>query len=609
MAGHISRHFIDELIAKADIFDIIDNYLSLRKAGSDYIAICPFHHEKTPSFTVSQEKQFYHCFGCGAHGNVISFLMDYAALDFVEAVHELADRMGMKVVYDWNQSLAHQTDSVTDSYQPLYEILAQAARYYRQQLRLSPVAISYLKNRQLTGEVARDFGLGYAPPGWDNLLKTLGTDAQKRTYLLKTGLIKQKESGHCYDYFRHRIMFPIWDPRGRVIAFGGRKLDESSQEAKYFNSPETPLFQKNQTLYGWHLAKQAIRAGRQRQLGQIIVVEGYMDVVALAQYGIKNAVATLGTATSREHLTRLFNQVSEIICCFDGDVAGQKAAWRALEMALPLLKEGRQVRFVFLPLGTDPDTLVRQQGVEAFFQQLNQAQPLSDFLFTTLIKEVNVNHPDNWKTVEGQASWIAKAKPLLKQLPIGSYRELMLQKFSELTAISDHQVRQLLFDSQPVSATTSQTTQPPTPNNIRELSPVQQAIVYLLHQPHLSQSIEYPKDQLARLQKKNIKLLLELIEITQQYPQIKLGSLCEQWRGTEYEDTIKFVLKIPLLEIQLTNKINIDKEFSGVLQKLYQDYVKQRWNELMQKMAVAPLSIEEKQEMQRLCAIMAEAKK
>jgi DNA primase len=608
MKDHISRYFIDELIARADISEIIGNYISLRKAGRDYIAICPFHHEKTPSFTVSQEKQFYHCFGCGVHGNVIGFLMDYAALDFVEAVHELADRMGMEVVYDWQQGAASQTNSVTENYQPLYDILAQAARYYRQQRRGAPSARDYLKNRQLTGEVARDFGLGYAPPGWDNLLKTLGTDAEKRTYLLKAGLIKQKESGHCYDYFRHRIMFPIWDPRGQVIAFGGRTIDASSQEAKYLNSPETPLFQKNQTLYGWHLAKSAIRARKKNQSGQVIVVEGYMDVVALAQYEIKNTVATLGTATSREHLTRLFNQVSEIIFCFDGDAAGQKAAWRALEIALPLLKEGRQIRFVFLPSDMDPDTLVRQQGADAFFQQVAQAQPLSDFLLTNLIKEININHPDNWKTVEGQATWIAKAKPLFKQLPNNSYRELMLQKFRELTTLPDQQIKQLLFDSQ--SATpTPQTTQSPTPNNIRELSPVQQAIVYLLHQPNLSQSIKYSTAQLAQLQKKDIKLLLELIEITQQQPQIKLGTLCERWRGTEYENTIKLVLKTPLLETQLTNKIKLDKEFNGILQKIYQDYVKQRWNELMQKMAKYPLTAEEKQEIQQLCRLIAEAKK
>lgn len=607
MAGHISRHFIDELIARADIVDIIDNYLSLRKAGRDYIAICPFHHEKTPSFTVSQEKQFYHCFGCGAHGNVIGFLMDYAALDFVEAVHELADRIGMEVVYDWNQDSAHPTDAIADNYQPLYEILAQAARYYQQQLRFSPIAINYLKNRQLTGEVARDFGLGYAPPGWDNLLKTLGTDAEKRALLLKTGLIKQKESRHCYDYFRDRIMFPIWDPRGRVIAFGGRKLDETSPEAKYLNSPETSLFQKNRTLYGWHLAKSAIRTKKQHQIGQIIVVEGYMDVVALAQYGINNTVATLGTASSQAHFSRLFNQVSEIICCFDGDAAGQKAAWRALEIALPLLKEGRQIRFAFLPLGTDPDTLVRQQGTEAFSQQLSQAQPLSDFLFATLLKQVNVNHPDNWQTVEGQASWLAKAKTLLTQLPKGSYRELMLQKFSELTTIPTSQIKQFLFNAQSFSTTT----QPITLNNIRELSPIQQAIVYLLHQPNLSQTIEYSKEKqqkLTQLRKKDINLLLELIEITQQHPQIKLGNLCEQWRGTEYENTINLILKTPLLETQLA-KINLEQEFQGIWHKLYQDYIEQRWHELMQKMANTPLSTQEKQEMQQLCLTMANAKK
>jgi len=348
----IPRGFIDDLMTRVDIVDLIDNYVSLRKAGRNYTALCPFHNEKTPSFSVSPDKQFYYCFGCGTHGTAIGFLMNYAHLNFVEAVHELASRVGVEVVYEQGGS----TPASITAFDDWYQVMAQAAQYYRQQLRQSQAAIDYLKKRGLTGEIARDFGLGYAPPGWDNLLKTLGTDSDMRTRLLKTGLIKQNESGRRYDHFRDRVMFPILDVRGRVIAFGGRKLSKSEHEPKYLNSPETPLFQKSSELYGWYLASKI------RSLQQIIVVEGYMDVVALAQYGIPNVVATLGTATTHQHLTRLFRKLPEIIFCFDGDEAGQKAAWRALEMALPLLQDGRSVRFMFLPKGDDPDSLVRHSG-------------------------------------------------------------------------------------------------------------------------------------------------------------------------------------------------------------------------------------------------------
>jgi DNA primase len=419
MAGRIPRNFIDDLITRVDIVDLIDNYVSLRKSGQNYTALCPFHNEKTPSFTVSPDKQFYYCFGCGAHGTAIGFLMNYAHLNFIEAVHELASRAGIEVVYE--QGTTPTSIAAVDD---LYQTMEQATHYYRQQLRQSQAAIKYLKSRGLTGEIARDFRLGYAPPGWDNLLKTLGTDTEKQSRLLKTGLIKQNESGHRYDHFRNRIMFPILDRRGRTIAFGGRTLSESKHEPKYLNSPETALFQKSRELYGWYFARKI------RPLQKIIVVEGYMDVVALTQYGIQNAVATLGTATTHKHLTQLFRNVPEIIFCFDGDQAGQKAAWRALETVLPLLQEGRQVRFVFLPQGYDPDNLVRFEGTQNFNNRLAQATALSDFLFDTLTQQVDM------RSIDGRARLVELAKPLLKQLPAGPYHELMLQKLSQLTGIN-----------------------------------------------------------------------------------------------------------------------------------------------------------------------------
>jgi DNA primase len=577
MAGRIPRSFIDELMTRIDIVDLIDSYVSLRKIGRNYTACCPFHTEKTPSFTVSQEKQFYYCFGCGAHGSAIGFLMEHARLDFLEAVHELASRAGMAVVYE--QGTAPASIAAHDD---LYQIMAEAAQYYRQQLRQSQTAINYLKKRGLTGEIARDFGLGYAPPGWDNLLKTLGTNSDMRARLLKTGLIKQNESGHRYDRFRDRIMFPILDQRGRVIAFGGRKFSESEHEAKYLNSPETPLFQKSNELYGWYSARKT------RPLQNIIVVEGYMDVIALAQFGISNAIATLGTATSVKHLNHLFRNVPEIIFCFDGDEAGKKAAWQALKIALPLLQEGRQIRFIFLPQGNDPDNLVRREGAQGFNNHLARATPLSNFLFNTLTQQVDMD------SLDGQARLVELAKPLLKPLPIGPYRDLMLQRLSELSGVNLNHLTKLIQGEIPKQPTVKRTIRK-TIESTRELSLVDQAIIYLLHKPALSLKIEqHYHEQLSKLKKPNIKLLLKIIELTKENPHFKLGALCEHWRGTEYEQTINYLATPDFIEKQ----INIDDEFFGAINLLYKDYVDQRLALLSKK--ITNLTTEEKQELQSL---------
>jgi len=580
----IARHFIDELITRVDIVDLIDSYVSLRKAGRNFMALCPFHNEKTPSFTINPDKQFYYCFGCGAHGNAIGFLMDYAHLNYVEALHELASRAGMDIVYEQTEGTP---TSNTVAFDELYQIIAQAAHYYRQQLRQSQAAINYLKNRGLTGEIARDFGLGYAPPGWDNLLKILGTNSLKQGQLVKAGLIKEKsnQSGQYYDRFRDRIMFPILDVRGRVIAFGGRKLGTSEHEPKYLNSPETPLFQKSRELYGWYFA------GKIRSLQKIIVVEGYMDVVALMQYGITNVVATLGTATTHQHLTQLFRRVPEIIFGFDGDQAGQKAAWRALETALSLLKEGRQVRFVFLPQGSDPDTLIRQEGTENFNTRLVNAMPLSKFLFDTLMQQIDMT------SIDGRARLVELAKPLLKQLPPGPYCDLMWQKLSELTGIHLGNLATLIIQKDTVpkhKQPTIKTSQKVT--NLKELSLVHKAIVCLLHEPVLSQSVDYPNEKLSFFKQLDIKLLLELIEFTRHNPQLSLGAICEHWRGTEYEQILN---QLAVKNTHLTdNSVDIDKEFFDAINRLYKEYATQRLVFLTQK--ITNLTAEEKQELKLL---------
>ena len=557
----ISRNFIDELIVRVDIVDLIDSYISLRKAGQNYKALCPFHNEKTPSFSVSSEKQFYHCFGCGASGTSVGFLMNYAHLSFVEAVHELASRAGMVVVYE--QGLAPASITAFDD---LHEIMRQAAQYYKQQLRQSTIAISYLKKRGLTGEIARDFGIGYAPPGWQNLLKNLGSDAETEKRLIKTGLVKEHKSGRHYDCFRDRVMFPILDQRGRVIAFGGRILSQNEHEPKYLNSPETPLFQKSRQLYGWYFARQV------RPLQKIIIVEGYMDVVALAQHGVHNAVATLGTATTRDHLKILFRSLSEIIFCFDGDKAGLQAAWRALETVLPFLQEGRQVRFILLPQGADPDSLVRKEGTQAFNNRLNQAIPLSKFLFDSLMRQVDM------RSLDGRARLVELAKPLLKKLPKGPYRDLMLQELSKLTHVDLKKLTILIQSENPQKPVKPKPFRPV--ESLKDLSPVYRAIVYLLHKPDLTQLVEYPNNKLSTINTQNIKLLLNLIEFIRMNPKLTLGAICEHWRGRDDEQIIS---QLASLITENLDDINIDDNFRGAIDKLYKDDESQRWAELIEK--------------------------
>ena len=405
----IPDSFKQELLHRVDIVDVIERYVPLKKGGANYSACCPFHTEKTPSFTVSPTKQFYHCFGCGAHGNAISFLIEYQGLGYVEAVKDLAESVGMKMPEF--EPRAKKPEGGPD----LYEIMERACDYYREQLKATPRAIEYLKGRGLTGKIAARFGIGYAPEGWQNLEGVFPTYADKA--LKDVGLvIDGEDSGRRYDRFRDRIMFPILNQRGSVIAFGGRVLGEG--EPKYLNSPETPLFEKGRELYGLAQARLAIRA-----VGRAIVVEGYMDVVALAQHGVEYAVATLGTATSATHIQKLLRQTDEVVFCFDGDAAGRKAAWHALEVSLPYLADNKTVRFLFLPPEHDPDSFVRQKGKEAFEKKLGDARPLSEFLMEELKSRTDLG------TAEGRSRFAHEAKPLLRQI---SARALQLQLLKAL---------------------------------------------------------------------------------------------------------------------------------------------------------------------------------
>ncbi|MFP4181655.1 MAG: DNA primase, partial [Thiohalospira sp.] len=365
MAGRIPQNFIDDLVSRTDIVEVIGERVPLKRKGREYAACCPFHDERTPSFYVSPEKQFYHCFGCGAHGTALGFLMDYGHLSFPEAVEDLAGRLGLDVPREGDDGRPPAPDRT-----PLYETLAAAADYYRAMLRRHDQArraADYLKGRGVSGATARDYGLGFAPPGWRNLLPALGGGEETRKRLVEAGLLIERDDGGVHDRFRDRVIFPIHDHRGRPIAFGGRILGDG--EPKYLNSPESPVFHKGRELYGLYEARRALR-----RLDRLLVVEGYMDVIALAGAGVHHAVATLGTATTADHLDRAFRLTGEVVFCFDGDRAGREAAWRALENALPVLRDGRSVRFLFLPEGEDPDTLVRREGGAAFGERENAAE-------------------------------------------------------------------------------------------------------------------------------------------------------------------------------------------------------------------------------------------
>ena len=421
----IPQSFIQDLLGRVDIVEVIDRYVKLKRAGANYSACCPFHSEKSPSFTVSPTKQFYHCFGCGAHGTAVGFLMEYGGMGFVDAVKDLAQSVGMKVPEEPRTEAAQRRVEQGAS---LHDVLLRAAQHYRNQLKDAPQAIAYLKKRGLSGDIAKRFGIGYVPDEWQNLAAAF-TDYDGKV-LADAGLTKTNEDGRRYDVFRNRIIFPIVDVRGNVIGFGGRVLGEG--EPKYLNSPETPVFEKGRELYGLYQARRAIR-----DAGRVVVVEGYMDVVALAQSGVEYAVATLGTATTPLHVQKLLRQTDEIVFCFDGDAAGRRAAWRALENSLGQLQDGKQLKFLFLPDGEDPDTYVRKHGKDAFEKALAGAVPLSRFLLD------EISAKGDLATAEGRAKCLHEAKPLLKQVQAGGLRLQLVRELAERCRVSPEEVSQL----------------------------------------------------------------------------------------------------------------------------------------------------------------------
>jgi DNA primase len=563
----IPQPFIDELIARADIVETVSTRVTLKKAGREFTACCPFHTEKTPSFTVSPQKQFYHCFGCGAHGTALGFLMDYEHLDFVEAVHDLARQCGLEVPKESGKSSARNELPA--------ELVEQAARFYRERLKSHAPAIEYLKGRGIDGRTAAEFGLGYAPAGWDALLKRLGGDAGARKQLADAGLAIAKEGGRTYDRFRDRLMFPIRNARGRAIAFGGRVIGEG--RPKYLNSPETAVFHKGHELYGLFEARQALR-----KIDRLLVVEGYMDVIALAQHDVRNAVATLGTATTAEHLKRLFRMTPEVVFCFDGDRAGRAAAWRALENALPAIREGRQIRFLFLPEGEDPDSLVRAEGAHAFTSRIKSARPLSNFLLERLKATADLD------SVDGRARVVAAARPLLAPIPDPAYRRMLIGELAQLTRQSVENLDQAL--KTPASERAAPRPEPGT--GVK--TAMRQLIALLLKRPALAESVGNPAE-LAGIDVAGTRLLVELLEFIRARPHITTGGIVEHWRHRPEAGPVETLAASPLL----VPEEGLEQEFLGRLAKLESRKGNARFDVLRAK-PLAELSEAEKAELRAL---------
>lgn len=583
MAGLIPQSFIDDLLHRTDIIEVIDKRVPLKKKGNNYTACCPFHQEKTPSFSVNQDRQFYYCFGCGAGGNAIGFLMNFEQVEFPQAVENLAQSAGLEVPKDESKSQQRKSSEIAK----LIEILELASKYYQYQLRQHDQknnAVAYLKQRGLSGEIAKDFALGFAPPGWDNLLSSLGTDEKQQQYLLKAGLIvprnndknqKQNDTSNernYYDRFRDRIMFPIRDSQGRTIAFGGRVLNDD--KPKYLNSPETPVFHKGSELYGLHEIKK-----QREKFSKLLLVEGYMDVIALAQMGIRNAVATLGTATSARHLTRLFRQASEVVFCFDGDAAGSAAAWRALETTLPLMEDGRQVKFLFLPTGADPDSHVREIGKEKFMQELEEAKPLESFFFEELSKDLDIN------SIEGRARLSNLAKKYIQQIPRSVYAQLMLDRLSQTLGVSSESLDQLLSSKEEKQEETSVPTAPPPYPRTWQRTNKQpagsqlsgyrkpaslKAIELLLRNPEIALAITQDLQPLRAAEDEGRKLLIALIEMVQQDPNTETFTLLGFCYGTSLGNQLTQLLTAE----KITPQEGVEEEFLQILDNILSDIVK-----------------------------------
>lgn len=566
----IPRDFIELLLNRTDIVDLINGHVPMqKKSGSNYFARCPFHHEKSASFSVSQTKQFYHCFGCGAHGNAIDFLMNHDHLSFPEAVETLAKQIGLEV------PRTQQTSTKKDDQLPaLYELMTEVSQYYYEQMRHSDRVIQYLKKRGISGKIAQQFQLGFAAPGWSHLLDTHGKTEADKKKLLDCGLTIKKDDGGYYDRFRDRVMFPIHDYRGRIIGFGGRIIEQG--EPKYLNSPETPLFQKGHELYGLY---QALKVNR--KLNRALLVEGYMDVIALFQHDITYAVATLGTATTAHHLKRLFRYTSDIIFCFDGDEAGRTAAWRALQVIFPLMHDSLQVRFMFLPEGDDPDSLVRKEGKATFEKRLDTAPSLSDFFFQTMAKQSDMN------TLEGRARFAAQSLAHIKTLPTGLFQGLLLDELANRGRVNLADLKAQLKtegDTQPEQLSPVLVAEP---NETKLPAALKMALALLVQYPRLAATLKEPLPTNAQ---PGVRFMSQLIDKINKSNIATTGLLLEHWRDEKEEPFIKKLAQVE----HMIPEAGIENAFLDMIRQIIGIGIDEEINALLAKASQAGLTEAEK---------------
>jgi DNA primase len=582
MAGLIPQDFIDDLVARADVVEVIGRRIQLKKAGKEFKACCPFHDEKSPSFTVSASKGFYHCFGCGAHGTAIGFLMEYDHMSFVDAIESLASSMGVEVPRS-------ESDRPAQRYDELFSLTSKLEKHWQSHLREHTPALDYVKKRGIDSSTAKRFGIGYAADSWSQVLDKFGGSTEAADRLLATGAIIRKDNGKHYDRFRDRIMFPIRDSRGRTIGFGGRSLGDG--EPKYLNSPETVLFHKGRELYGLYEARQALR-----QIDRLVVVEGYMDVVALARHGIDFAVATLGTATTADHLNRLFRLTDSVVFSFDGDRAGRAAAWRAMENSLPQIREGRQIRFVFLPDGHDPDTYVNEFGADAFVKAVDGGIALSEYLINELASQVDMS------SVDGKARLAELAKPLINKIPPGVYRDLLIESLASTVGLAAPKVEKMIGQAPASGETGARAAQRTSTAFGRrgtvaagQPSVVRRAITLLLNHPAAAGKLDVA--QLGSVQRPGVALLHDLIETVQTEPNITTAGLLERWR---HDEQGRHLGKLAVVELPDEDEFDAAAELQACLDRLALTGRRDRVEILIEKQRLSSLSEDERAELRQL---------
>ncbi len=564
MSTRISPQFVQDLLAKADIVSLVQERITLKKTGANYGACCPFHQEKTPSFTVSPSKQFYHCFGCHAHGNAIGFLMAYDRLSFVEAIEFLARSLGVAIPTEFIAQKAKTESS-------LYPLLEKISQYYQAQLEKSEKVLSYLNGRGISKEMIQKFSLGFAPPGWDNVLRQFGHSNVIKAQLVQTGMLIKNAQERIYDRFKNRLMIPIRDQRGRLIAFGSRALS-ADESPKYMNSPQTPLFDKGTQFFGLYEARQT------KTLDFCLIVEGYMDVIALHQFGITQAVGTMGTATNTQNLRHLLRYTKDLVFCFDGDGAGKEAAWRALENSLPILDDGIQIRFMFLDKEHDPDSMIREIGAAAFQARIQDATPISDFLFLKLSDGVDLKNP------AGKAKLASLLKPLLKQIPDNIFKTLITQQLAAQIGMTMAQIEIHLAAKESLVSVSVVDEAP----EFTLFFPIERAITLLLQYPHLAQTVHCP-DALRKIQMPGVATWVKLFDQLQEDAALSTGALLEKWRGAKAE-TLLYHLAAQSLMIPVTG---MSAELSGAIARILEQDKTDKVQILLEKQASNGLTREE----------------